>query len=247
MKQHIVSKLADAVHRLQKAGSLPAEGLPEIMVERTRERAHGDFASNFALTAGQAGAPQAARTGRAAGGRHRPGSADRAHRNRRPGFHQLLSSAPMPGTPSSARSLEQGAALRTQQPRRGPARPGRIRLRQPTGPLHVGHGRGAAYGAAVANLLEAVGFAVHREYYVNDAGRQMDILAASVYLRYLELCGEDIPFPANGYQGDYVWDIARHAAPRARRRACAIRLAEVSRACPTDEPAGGDKEAHIDA
>ena len=77
----------------------------------------------------------------------------------------------------------------------------------PTGPLHVGHGRGAAYGAAVADLLEAVGYTVHREYYVNDAGRQMDILAASVYLRYLELCGEEIPFPANGYQGDYVWDI----------------------------------------
>ncbi len=59
--------------------------------------------------------------------------------------------------------------------------------------MHVGHGRGAAYGAAVADLLEAVGYAVHREYYVNDAGRQMDILAASVWLRYLELCGEDTP------------------------------------------------------
>ena len=60
----------------------------------------------------------------------------------------------------------------------------------PTGPLHVGHGRGAAYGAAVADLLSAIGYDVHREYYVNDAGRQMDILAASVYLRYLDLCGE---------------------------------------------------------
>jgi arginyl-tRNA synthetase len=60
----------------------------------------------------------------------------------------------------------------------------------PTGPLHVGHGRGAAYGAVVADLLAAVGFDVHREYYVNDAGRQMDILGTSVWLRYLELCGE---------------------------------------------------------
>ena len=66
----------------------------------------------------------------------------------------------------------------------------------PTGPLHVGHGRGAAYGAAVADLLEAVGHRVHREYYVNDAGRQMDILAASVWLRYLELCGETSCFPS---------------------------------------------------
>lgn len=78
----------------------------------------------------------------------------------------------------------------------------------PTGPLHVGHGRGAAYGATLADLLEMVGFFVHREYYVNDAGRQMDILALSAWLRYLELCGDTIPFPNNAYQGDYIWDIA---------------------------------------
>jgi arginyl-tRNA synthetase len=78
----------------------------------------------------------------------------------------------------------------------------------PTGPLHVGHGRHAAFGATVANLLEADGWRVHREYYVNDAGRQMDILAASVWLRYLELCGESLPFPANGYRGDYVRPVA---------------------------------------
>jgi arginyl-tRNA synthetase len=74
----------------------------------------------------------------------------------------------------------------------------------PTGPLHVGHGRGAAYGASLANLLDAAGYKVQREYYVNDAGRQMDILCVSVWLRYLELGGESVPFPANGYQGDYV-------------------------------------------
>ncbi len=74
----------------------------------------------------------------------------------------------------------------------------------PTGPLHVGHGRGAAYGASLANVLEAAGFVVQREYYVNDAGRQMDILTLSTWIRYLELCGEAVPFPPNGYQGDYV-------------------------------------------
>ena len=78
----------------------------------------------------------------------------------------------------------------------------------PTGPLHVGHGRGAAYGAALANLLKSVGHTVSCEYYVNDAGRQMDILAASVWVRYLELAGEPIVFPVNGYQGDYVLDVA---------------------------------------
>ena len=79
----------------------------------------------------------------------------------------------------------------------------------PTGPLHVGHGRGAAFGASLANVLQAAGFDVAREYYVNDAGRQMDILALSTWLRYLELAGEQVPFPANAYQGEYVRDMAR--------------------------------------
>jgi arginyl-tRNA synthetase len=74
----------------------------------------------------------------------------------------------------------------------------------PTGPLHVGHGRGAAYGASLGNLLDAAGWKVAREYYINDAGRQVDILVVSVWVRYLELCGVTVPFPANGYQGDYV-------------------------------------------
>ena len=76
-------------------------------------------------------------------------------------------------------------------------------------PLHVGHGRGAAYGASIVTLMRASGMAVDCEYYVNDAGRQMDILAVSVWLRYLELGGEQVSaFPANAYQGDYIWDIA---------------------------------------
>ncbi len=79
----------------------------------------------------------------------------------------------------------------------------------PTGPLHVGHGRGAAFGASLANVLEAAGYSVTREYYVNDAGRQMDILALSTWLRYLELNGVACHFPGNGYQGEYVKDMAR--------------------------------------
>ena len=79
----------------------------------------------------------------------------------------------------------------------------------PTGPLHVGHGRLAAYGASLANLLRATGHDVHEEYYVNDAGRQMDILAASVWLRYAELLGAELPFPGNAYQGEYVTEIAQ--------------------------------------
>ena len=79
----------------------------------------------------------------------------------------------------------------------------------PTGPLHVGHGRGAAFGASLCNVLAAAGYRVTREYYVNDAGRQMDILALSTWLRYLELNGINVPFPPNAYQGDYVRDMAQ--------------------------------------
>ncbi|UCC14088.1 MAG: arginine--tRNA ligase, partial [Gammaproteobacteria bacterium] len=114
----------------------------------------------------------------------------------------------------------------------------------PTGPLHVGHGRHAAYGASVANLLQANGYRVHREYYVNDAGRQMDILAASVWLRYLELGGESVPFPSNGYRGGYIREIAadlRDQQVSQLHHPAADAFADV----PPDGPEG-DKEAHID-
>lgn len=78
----------------------------------------------------------------------------------------------------------------------------------PTGPLHIGHGRGAAVGDSIANVMQAAGFDVHREYYVNDAGNQMNNLAASIYARYIELYGKEMAFPQDGYKGDYIVDIA---------------------------------------
>jgi len=111
----------------------------------------------------------------------------------------------------------------------------------PTGPLHVGHGRGAAYGASLANVLTAVDFDVTREFYVNDSGRQMDILALSTWLRYLELCQEAVPFPANAYQGQYVRSMARaihtEHGTRFRRDAGAF----------TAALAETDEEARLDA
>ncbi|MCL5668940.1 MAG: arginine--tRNA ligase, partial [Gammaproteobacteria bacterium] len=117
----------------------------------------------------------------------------------------------------------------------------------PNGPLHVGHGRGAAIGSTLANLLQAVGYEVQREYYVNDAGRQMDILALSVWLRYLEQCGERVTFPVNGYRGDYVRHIARALH---EKHGAALRhdVREIWRDMPPDEGAeNGDKETHVDA
>ncbi|HEV8645957.1 MAG TPA: arginine--tRNA ligase, partial [Burkholderiales bacterium] len=112
----------------------------------------------------------------------------------------------------------------------------------PTGPLHVGHGRGAAYGASLASLLEAAGFAVTREYYVNDAGRQMDILALSTWLRYLEMVGSRLEFPANAYQGHYVRDMARQIFETHGKR-YARPVDSLMRDLP---PADSDPEAHLD-
>jgi arginyl-tRNA synthetase len=115
----------------------------------------------------------------------------------------------------------------------------------PTGPLHVGHGRGAAYGATVSNLLRNIGFKVDNEYYVNDAGRQMDILTVSIFLRYLSLCGEQIRFPDNGYQGQYINDIADSIVVESGesfKQSADIVFENICK----DGIEGGDKESHID-
>ncbi|MCE5182279.1 MAG: arginine--tRNA ligase [Betaproteobacteria bacterium] len=113
----------------------------------------------------------------------------------------------------------------------------------PTGPLHVGHGRGAAFGMSLSNVLSAAGYDVAREYYVNDAGRQMDILALSTWLRYLEWNGVHLAFPGNAYQGDYVRDMARliheaHGDRYVRQRD------EISDRVPPHEE---DADGHLDA
>ena len=113
----------------------------------------------------------------------------------------------------------------------------------PTGPLHVGHGRGAAYGASLSSLLAFVGWDVTREYYVNDAGRQMDILGLSTWLRYLGLYDIDVPFPPNGYQGDYVRDMARQIKD-AHGNKYLRPAADILAGAPDVEE---DKEGHLDA
>jgi arginyl-tRNA synthetase len=123
----------------------------------------------------------------------------------------------------------------------------------PTGPLHVGHGRGAAYGASLSSLLAYAGWDVTREYYVNDAGRQMDILSLSAWLRYLALFGERVPFPPNAYQGDYVGEMARqmqlthgerYVHPTAAVLVGTPGLPDSER---SDDDAKAQRETHLDA
>lgn len=118
----------------------------------------------------------------------------------------------------------------------------------PTGPLHVGHGRSAAMGSALATLLRTAGFHIDCEYYINDAGRQMEILAVSVWLRYLSLNPSfpAFPFPDNAYKGDYVNNIAADWRKNIQEKAMCIKE-ELFKDLPLDEKDGGDKDIYIDA
>jgi len=245
LKQHLVQVLSDAIVKLQDSGDLPAEITPTIMIERTRDRAHGDFASNLAMTLAKLARSKPRDLAEKIVGVIETGDHIKNVEIAGPGFINFYLGADAWYSVISD-ILEQGSRFGLSSYGAGQRIQVEFVSANPTGPLHVGHGRGAAYGAAVADLLEAVGYTVHREYYVNDAGRQMDILAASVYLRYLELCGEEVPFPANGYQGDYVWDIG---ATLHRENGDTFRhpANELFSGVPPDEPAGGDKEEHIDA
>jgi arginyl-tRNA synthetase len=244
LKQQLEQLLLTALRALP-AGTLPEAPEPTaITVERTRDPKHGDFATNVALR-----------------------FAKSARRNPRELAQAIL--AALPANALVARTEVAGAGfinffltadayaqeltrIHEQGDRYGRSDLGkgqRVMLEfvsaNPTGPLHVGHGRQAAYGATLANLLNAVGYSVSREYYINDAGRQMDILAVSTWLRYLEQGGENLPFPANGYRGNYVFPIAaqlREKVGAEFHRPAAAVLANL----PEDAPAG-DKEIYIDA
>jgi len=215
-----------------------------VVVERTRDTAHGDFATNIAM-----------RLAKAAG--RKPRDLATAIIAALPP-NEIITSAEIAGAGFINFRLAKGTFAATLQRIHAEAgRFGHSNLgagtklmlefvsANPTGPMHVGHGRQAAYGATLGNLLAAVGFAVHREFYINDAGRQIDILAASVYLRYLEACGEAVVFPSNGYRAAYVLSVA--AALRAKVGDSLRRPAsEVFANAPPDAPAG-DKDKHIDA
>jgi arginyl-tRNA synthetase len=208
MRSIVTQILTDALAGLPELADVVADLPIDITVERTRDPAHGDFASNIAMRL----AKPARMSPRDIASRIVEATGERADLDKveiaGPGFINFHLSATAYHTEIAA-VLDQGERYGRQAPREHP----RILLEfvsaNPTGPLHVGHGRLAAFGATVGNLLEAAGYPVAREYYVNDAGRQMDILGLSVYLRWLQAIGQTFKFPSGGYQGDYIRDIAR--------------------------------------
>ncbi|RRQ22061.1 arginine--tRNA ligase [Thiohalobacter thiocyanaticus] len=243
MKHLLQDLLQHSLNTLREDGTLPADLEVEIHLERTRDAAHGDFATNLAMTLCKPAGSKPRDLAEKLVAALPPSEFIKQTDIAGPGFINFTLT-----TDAWHRTLDQILEQGTAYGRSdlGARQPVQVEFvsANPTGPLHVGHGRGAAYGAAVADLLAAIGFNVHREYYVNDAGRQMDILAASVYLRYLELCGEEFAFPSNGYKGDYVWDIGA-TLHRNHGDDWRVSAAELFEGVPADAPEG-DKEAHID-
>ena len=244
MKQKVVALLQQAVEELIEQSVLQSDWIPEISVERTRDAQHGDFASNLAMMLAKSAKTAPRQLAEEIIAALPDDVSVEKVEIAGPGFinffvnpaaqHQIIADILRLG-PSFGKS-EVGAGKKVQV---------EFVSANPTGPLHVGHGRGAVYGSVVAELLRAVGYDVANEYYVNDAGRQMDILATSIWLRYLECCGQTIQFPSNGYRGGYVEDIARQFFDRVNQDFCFV-AAEVFDGVPVDEPQGGDKEQHVD-
>jgi len=245
MKQQIAQILIDVVQQLKQQGVIPEDVSPRINVENTRDKAHGDFATNLAMMLTK----QAKMPPRELAQKIIDLVADcdivQKVEIAGPGFINFF-------VDDSAKFAVVKTVLE-QQSEFGECNVGQGRSvlvefvsANPTGPLHVGHGRGAAYGASVANLLEVAGFTVAKEYYVNDAGRQMDILATSVWLRYLEQCGEKFDFPANGYKGDYIYAICDSLQSEFGSTLQKPALEIFAGVSPDEGQENGDKEKHID-
>ena len=207
MRNEVCQLLGEAVATLKKESVISEPDDVPIQIERSRNADHGDFASNLAMVlAKRAGLKPRELAEKICAALPKSPVIDRTE-IAGPGFINIFLA------PDAYHDLPD--QIRVSGARYGTSKLGaghRVMVEfvsaNPTGPLHVGHGRGAAYGDALARVLRAAGFDAVSEYYINDAGRQMDILALSVWLRYLELCGETFSFPSAAYQGDYIFDIA---------------------------------------
>jgi arginyl-tRNA synthetase len=209
MRDTIRQIILSAARQAHSGGALPSDAFPDVEVERPRASGHGDFATNFAMVSAK-GQRMAPRRIAEAIVDHLE---DANHVLQRteiagPGFINFFV-RPEAWAPLVSQILEQDRAYGSSDIGRG----GRVQVEfvsaNPTGPLHVGHGRGAAVGDSVANLLACCGFEVQREYYINDSGRQIQTLGRSVYLRSCQLLGQEVDFPEDCYQGDYINDLAR--------------------------------------
>jgi arginyl-tRNA synthetase len=245
LKEHIEELLIQALLHLMRDGVLNADCDVAPQLERARSPEHGEFASNLAMVlAKRSGMPPRELAQLIINKMPRSRQVERAE-IAGPGFINFyMNHVALTGVVNDI--LYHGDSYGHIPKDNDHEITVEFVSANPTGPLHVGHGRGAAYGASLASILQAAGYTVQREYYVNDNGRQMDILAVSVWLRYLELCGEQIRFPENGYRGDYIYDIAREVRKEIGDKH-RYKSQEVLDGLLPDEADGGDRETHIDA
>lgn len=208
MKDTIQNLIQDALIKVATENNLALPDNYQIQIEQTRDASHGDYACNIAMVlAKQVGMNPRELAEKIANAIAQNNSINKIELAG-PGFINffLKSDAHHSIIPTI---FEHGNNFGCVNTHNGQSVLLEFVSANPTGPLHIGHGRGAAYGATVANLLRAVGFDVTCEYYINDAGRQMDILAVSIWLRYLQQSQNNLVFPDNAYQGEYITDLAK--------------------------------------
>ena len=243
MKDQLQDLLYKCIQELISKGTLN-EMPSKIRIDHTKDNSHGDYATNIALMLSKQAKMSPVELAKIIIDQFEQKSFIKKIEIAGPGFINFFMSQE---TSSSIVNeiIDQAALYGSLEIGHGKKVLLEYVSANPTGPLHVGHGRGAAYGATVSNLLRNAGFIVDNEYYVNDAGRQMDILTVSIYLRYLTICGESLRFPDNGYQGQYINDIAQviyEASGQEFHLKSDLVFENVSK----DGSEGGDKEIHID-
>lgn len=242
MKSLIADLVKDALASLPELSDAADDLLLDTTVERTRDASHGDFATNVAMRLAKPARKSPRDVAASIVAALPANDIIDAVEIAGPGFINFRLSAAAFHAEIKA-MLDQVENYGRQPQRDRPKVLLEFVSANPTGPLHVGHGRHAAYGATVGNLLEAAGYPISREYYVNDAGRQMDILGASVWLRLLEQDGIKVPFPSGGYRGDYIRDIANNINATGIK---SVSANDVANDLPADVPEG-DKEAYVEA
>ena len=243
MKDQLQDLLYKCIQELISKGTLN-EMPSKIRIDHTKDNSHGDYATNIALMLSKQAKMSPVELAKIIIDQFEQKSFIKKIEIAGPGFINFFMSQE---TSSSIVNeiINQAALYGSSEIGQGKKVLLEYVSANPTGPLHVGHGRGAAYGATVSNLLRNVGFIVDNEYYVNDAGRQMDILTVSIYLRYLTICGESLRFPDNGYQGQYINDIAQ-VIYEASGEEFYLKSDLVFENVSKDGSEGGDKEIHID-
>lgn len=243
MKDQLQDLLKKCIQDLINEG-LINEMPSKVRLDHTKDKSHGDYATNIALMLAKQAKTSPLELAKIIVNQLEEASFIKKTEIAGPGFiNFFLSDAS--STSIVSEIIELGEMYGKSEIGKGQSILLEYVSANPTGPLHVGHGRGAAYGATVSNLLRNIGFKVDNEYYVNDAGRQMDILTVSIFLRYLSLCGEQIRFPDNGYQGQYINDIADSIVVESGesfKQSADIVFENICK----DGIEGGDKESHID-